>query len=261
MNSSPLHVHQHGDVSDRPLVILHGITGHGARWRPRATHLAGFRVIAPDLRGHGRSTYQPPWTLEQHAADVLGVLDACGLERAPIVGHSFGGAVALHVARTAPKRVAGLVLVDPAIGMPPDLMAAVADDELAKEYFFAHPEEAKAWMRKQWTVVDEQAVEQQVADHLVQDDAGRWHWRYHRGAVLTAFSEVARPQVVPPAGTGTLVVRPTRGGIVPPAFLAGCEAALGDDFVVADIDCGHTVASERPAELAVLIKDFLARTS
>ena len=96
------------------MLVLHGVTGHAARWHVLAEALPELRMIAVDLRGHGRSPWTPPWNLEQHVADVLAVLDDLDLARVTVVGHSFGGAIAVHLARTAPERVDGLVLLDPA---------------------------------------------------------------------------------------------------------------------------------------------------
>jgi pimeloyl-ACP methyl ester carboxylesterase len=79
--------------------------------------LAGYRLIAPHRRGYGGS--EPghgPVGLPELARDVLDLLDALGIERAHLVGHSFGGCVALEVARTAPQRVARLALLEPPLG-------------------------------------------------------------------------------------------------------------------------------------------------
>src|SRR5687768_11565988 len=104
-----LYVHEFGEPSDPPLVALHGVKGHGGRWKRLAE--AGRHVYGVDLRGHGRSPWDPPWTLERYAADVLETIDDLGLERTDVIGHSFGGAVGVYVARAAPARVRRLLLV------------------------------------------------------------------------------------------------------------------------------------------------------
>ena len=64
--------HEWGDASLPPLVCLHGVTSHGRHFERLATRLADrFHVVALDLRGHGASSWEPPWQLEQHVADVL----------------------------------------------------------------------------------------------------------------------------------------------------------------------------------------------
>jgi pimeloyl-ACP methyl ester carboxylesterase len=97
-----------------PLVLLHGFGSRLETWRAVQDALAvDRRVIAFDHKGFGHSErsdgdYGP----EKHARDVLAVLDALGVQRAVIAGHSYGGGVALRVALRAPGRVAGLGLVD-----------------------------------------------------------------------------------------------------------------------------------------------------
>src|ERR671923_808417 len=88
-----LQLHEWGDRHAPPIVCLHGVTGHGRRFRRLAEQrlAGGFRVLAPDLRGHGFSEWEPPWTIATHSADVLETVTAAGVERAAWVGHSFGG--------------------------------------------------------------------------------------------------------------------------------------------------------------------------
>ena len=112
-----LHVHEWGDADAPPLVCLHGVTGHGERFKQLAEDrwAASFRVIAPDLRGHGQSGWEPPWTFSTHVADLIETIDALGIEQADWVGHSFGGRLVLELAAAHPERVRSAVLLDPAI--------------------------------------------------------------------------------------------------------------------------------------------------
>ena len=72
-----LHTHEWGDATAPPLVCLHGVTAHGERFRRLALERwTRFRVVAPDLRGHGRSGYEPPWGFETHVADIVETIDA-----------------------------------------------------------------------------------------------------------------------------------------------------------------------------------------
>jgi lipase len=121
-----LHVHEWG--AGRPVVCLHGVTGHGERYA-RLAQRWPFRTIAPDLRGHGRSGWDPPWTFETHVADLIETLDALGLERPDWVGHSFGGRLVLELAAKHPERVGRVVLLDPAIDLLPHVWAYMAESE------------------------------------------------------------------------------------------------------------------------------------
>ena len=98
----------------RSLVLLHGVASNCLIWGPVAPLLAGrHRVLAVDQRGHGGSDKPDSgYDFATVVADLHAFLDACDLERPVLVGHSWGGNVALQYAATHPDRVAGLVLVD-----------------------------------------------------------------------------------------------------------------------------------------------------
>jgi len=121
-----LHVHEWGDAAAPALVCLHGVTGTGALFEPLAGRLSQFRVLAPDLRGHGRSTREPPWRLDTHLDDLLEAFD--GVRPVAWVGHSFGGRLTIELAARHPERVPRAVLLDPAIRVRPDNALRAADD-------------------------------------------------------------------------------------------------------------------------------------
>ncbi|WP_308468296.1 alpha/beta hydrolase [Rathayibacter soli] len=103
----------HSNASGVPLLAIHGITASHQSWRTLARALPDVRVVAPDLRGRGRSNRLPaPWGMRDHADDAARVLDALGIERAVVVGHSMGGFVAVRLADQHPDRIASVVLID-----------------------------------------------------------------------------------------------------------------------------------------------------
>jgi pimeloyl-ACP methyl ester carboxylesterase len=107
-----------------PLVLIHGLTGHRDDFAPRLPELAGaHRLLAPDLRGHGDFDHtgrEETFTFPQLVADLAALLDACSVERCHLLGHSFGGMVALRFALAHPGRVASLILMDTAPFSPAD---------------------------------------------------------------------------------------------------------------------------------------------
>ncbi|HXM41528.1 MAG TPA: alpha/beta fold hydrolase [Bryobacteraceae bacterium] len=105
MTPLPLYYDVHG--SGEPLVLLHGFAGAGSDWAGLAPEWAAdFRVIVPDLRGHGRSA-NPLSTFrhDEAAGDVVALLDHLGVGAFKGVGVSVGGNVLLHVATRYPERV------------------------------------------------------------------------------------------------------------------------------------------------------------
>jgi pimeloyl-ACP methyl ester carboxylesterase len=124
VNSSgaELYVEDHGDGT--PVLLLHGWPDSSALWRDQIPFLAGngFRAIAPDLRGFGRSSRpddKDSYRLTNSVADVAAVLDACGADTAHVVGHDWGAAVAWLVAMFLPDRVRTLTALSvPHLGSP-----------------------------------------------------------------------------------------------------------------------------------------------
>ncbi len=118
------------DAERPPLVLLHGLTGHRDDFLPilPAIHARqpALRLLAPDLRGHGDSTHggdPAAFGFERLVADLGGFLDRLGIARCHLLGHSFGGMVALRFALAARERLASLVLVGTAPFAPPGFSA------------------------------------------------------------------------------------------------------------------------------------------
>ncbi len=113
LNGINVHYQVKGEGPD--VVMLHGVTSSLAIWyakvMPELAHK--FRVTAYDLRGHGYSDPTPTgYTSQAMADDLLALLDHLNIEKARLVGHSFGGSIALHLAMLHPERVEGVVLGD-----------------------------------------------------------------------------------------------------------------------------------------------------
>lgn len=124
VNGIEIAYEEHGSGT-RPFVLLHGFTGSRRDFAPRMAELAALgRVVLPDLRGHGESTNTGDangYTFDQLARDLLGFLDALGIERCDLLGHSMGGMIALRAALSWPERFASLVLMDTSARVPDDL--------------------------------------------------------------------------------------------------------------------------------------------
>src|SRR3982074_2719431 len=127
VNGFQMYVEERGD--GEPLLLLHGGTGIGRDWNLvfTAGGPAGFRVILPDLRGHGRSTNPSrTFTFRQAARDVFALLDSLGVPRVTAIGLSMGGKTLLHMATQQPDRVDAMVLVSATPYFPAQARAAMA---------------------------------------------------------------------------------------------------------------------------------------
>lgn len=122
-----MYLEERGD--GEPLLLLHGGTGIGSDWNLvfAGGGPAGFRVIVPDLRGHGRSTNPSrAFTLRQAADDVFALLDRIGVPRVKAIGLSMGAKTLLHMATQQPARIDAMVLVSATPYFPAQARAAMA---------------------------------------------------------------------------------------------------------------------------------------
>jgi lipase len=165
--------------------------GHGGRFRRLAEdRLTRFRVLAPDLRGHGRSGWEPPWTIAQHVDDLRETLEAAGVERATVIGHSFGGRLTLEL--TAVGLAERIVLLDPVVWVPPAIMLERAE-QARHDRSFANEDEARAERAELSPLAARESIDEEFQEHLVPGEDGRLHFRYSQAAVVAALGELSQP--------------------------------------------------------------------
>ena len=127
VNGFQMYFEERGD--GEPLLLLHGGTGIGADWRHVFTggDPSGFRIIVPDLRGHGRSSNRGgPFRFGDAASDMLALLDYLGIPTIKVIGVSAGAKTLLHMATVQPDRVNAMILVSATPRFPPEARAAMA---------------------------------------------------------------------------------------------------------------------------------------
>ncbi len=257
--TADLHVHRYGPSGPVRILAIHGLTGHGQRWQHLAGYLPEITVAAPDLLGHGRSSWAAPWTIEANVSALAALLDDEADAPVLVVGHSFGGALGMHLAAARPDLVAGLLLLDPAVGLDGMWMRDIAAAMLSSPDY---PDVEEARMEKltgSWSDVDPLLLDAEIDEHLVELPTGRYGWRVNLPAIMSYWSELARDIVLPPAGTATILVRAK--GTSPPyvsdQLIAGLQERLGSDFRLLDFDCNHMVPNAKPDEVAALTRELL----
>lgn len=246
-----LHLHKWGDRTLPAILCLHGVQGHGARFRRLAEErLAGrFHVVAPDLRGHGRSAWDPPWSIPAHVGDVAELAEE--LSPAVVLGHSFGGRLVLELAARDPGRVPRAILLDPAIEVPRDVAAAHAGEE-ARRGPFASGEAAIASRAAEAPRAARAFLEEEMDAHLTDE----LRFRYSPLAAVTIFGELAAAPPASPRCPTLLVVAETTDFTTPEA-VARLEDTV-DELTVVRVPGGHIVLWDAFAETADAIDAFLA---
>lgn len=120
------------DAARPTVVFIHGVLNDHSVWILQTRWFAnhGWNVLAVDLPGHCRSAGDPPRSVEEGADFIVALLDAAGVQRAALVGHSFGSLIALEAAARAPERVTHLALIGTAA--PMKVSAALLENALAQ---------------------------------------------------------------------------------------------------------------------------------
>ena len=250
-----LHSHEWGDAGAPLLVCLHGVTSHGGRFRRLAEGLAGrYRVLSLDLRGHGRSEWEPPWSLETHVADVV---ETVGGTRATWMGHSYGGRIVVELAARHPELVERAVLLDPALQVLPHVAFDLAELE-RRDVSFATVDEAveARYDSGRVLIAPPELLREDEEQHLEEGPDGRLRYRYCKTAVITAWSEMATPPPQP-ARVPTLIVLGAESWLFLDEQVDAYRAALGELVQVVTVPGGHTVMWDALGETSEALDAFL----
>jgi lipase len=212
-----------------------------------------FRVRALDLRGHGRSGWEEPWTIDRHVEDVLETV----IEPAIWIGHSFGGRLTAEITARRPELVRRAVLLDPALWVPADVAESIARAELEKQPY-ASVEAALTAREADAERTPRAFLEEEMQEHLVEQPQGGWFYRYSPAAVAAAYREMASP---PPAWESlrvpTLLVVAERAKLVSAAELLLYRTALGDLLETVVVPGGHIVLWDAYDETTAAVRRFL----
>jgi lipase len=244
-----LHTYEWGDPSAPTVVCLHGVTAHGERFKQLAEErwASRFHVVAPDLRGHGRSSWEPPWTFAQHVADLVEMVPApCAW-----VGHSFGGRLVLELAARRPDLVQRAVLLDPALHVLPQIAEYIADREREEPLYDSV--EAYVDSRDDSGGMDRARAVADMALHVDELPDGRVRRRTSQSAVVSIYGELASEPPPPPTAPTLLVYAPDYG------LVREEHVAQYDDVVT--VPGMHMVMWSAFDEVAGAVETFLLQDS
>jgi pimeloyl-ACP methyl ester carboxylesterase len=244
---------EQGARSGPALVLLHGYTYSHRSFDLLLPHLPeSWRVIAMTARGHGQSDKpQTGYEIADMAADVPLLLDALGIERAVIVGHSMGAAEALQVAASYPERVAGLVLIGAFASFADNagVIELVRDvstfsENVDPEYILAFQESTFAEM-----------IPQRFLDTVVSESmrCPAFVWR----AAAQGFLRFTPSERAPLCQSPALLIHGAKDAFVPHSDQLVLREALASARLFTMPTVGHTPHWERPAETSALIQAFV----
>jgi pimeloyl-ACP methyl ester carboxylesterase len=230
-----------------PLLFLHAAGGAGA-WLEFHRLLAGrFDVIAPDHPGFGGTDdFGAVEAVDDLVFHYLDVMDALGLERAHVVGASFGGWIAAELAVTAPHRIASLVLLSPAgLRLPdhpvPDIFLMTPDELVATHFEHPPPPAGQAPAAP--------GTDDILAAYRDLTALARFCWSPY---LCNPKLERRLHRITAP----TLVVSPSQDRLIPVAHGRRYAERIPAARFTEIEDCGHAMYLERPAEFAVVTIDF-----
>lgn len=251
------------------ILLLHGIAGSSQTWRSLIRPLSrSFRVIAPDLLGHGNSTKpRTDYSLGAFAVLVRDLLDELGITKATIVGHSLGGGIAMQFMYQHPDYGRRLVLVGSG-GLGPDVglllrLASLPGAELvlpviAPRRVVAGGERFWSWLRRAG-IESARGEEMWRSFSSLADGPTRQAFLRtlravvdHRGQAVSALSRLNTRTDFP-----VLVIWGDRDAIIPVEHAYAAQLARPDVRLEVLPDVGHFPHAERPAEVAELIADFV----
>ncbi len=255
------------------LLLLHGIGDSSRTWIPAMELLQrSYTVLAPDLPGHGNSSNPiGDYSLGSHASSMRDLLHLLGIERVTVVGHSFGGGVAMQFAYQFPSLCERLVLVDAGgLGREVNWILRLATIPAAE---YVMPALFPAVMRR-WG----DQVARFLLDRGISNARAAELWRSYRSLTdpgnRAAFVRTARA-VIDPGGQSvsavnrlylvaqmpTLIVWGDRDKIIPLVHARHAHEAIPNSRLAVMEGAGHAPQLEDPAWFAEILADFLNTTA
>ena len=247
------------------VLLLHGFPDTHELWRHQvpALHAAGFRTIAPDLRGFGASDKPGSYGVGAHVGDMVGLLDRLEVSVAHVVGHDWGAGIGWVLAALAPDRVRSLAALS--VGHPTAFARGGLGQREKSWYMLLFQFEGVA---EQWLSADDFANLREWSGH---PDADAVVARLASPEALTAAlgiyrasvppsSFVAPPPSLPPVTAPTLGVWSSGDRFLLEGPMVASEAYVAGPWTYARVeDAGHWMQLDRPSAVNELLVDFLTR--
>lgn len=240
-----------------PVIILHGLFGFSDNWQTIAKSLADHHlVITPDLRNHGRSPHVPGHSYPEMADDLKTFMEAHWVFSAALVGHSMGGKAAMQLALSHPDLVERLVVVDIAPGRAEDnhssIFDALLDMDLSK---MKSRQEAETYLSER---IADVGTRQFLLKNITRESDGSYTWKMNLPVLRRHFNDILAPvESADPFDKPVLFIRGSRSNYIKDADFPLIKTLFPQAEIVTVEDAGHWVHADKPAELLLLLKQFL----
>ena len=271
-----LHLCEAGPADGRPVVLLHGFPEFSYSWRHQIPFLAdaGFRVIAPDLRGYNLSDKPPrvaDYRTEPLVADVIGLIEQTSSGRATLVGHDWGGIIAWFAAMRHPERIEKLIILN-APHPAAYLRELRKPSQLLRSWYAMFfqlpwlPERVMRWndyaaLRKLFrfgparTSTTPEADVQRYVEALAHPGALTAMINYYRAAMRSGRSTIERQLV--PIRVPTLLIWGDRDRYLVPELTEGLEHWVPNLRIERLSNATHWVQNDEPEEVNRLLLEFI----
>jgi pimeloyl-ACP methyl ester carboxylesterase len=239
-----------------PLVLLHGFPLNGTIWHDQARALSDhYRVITPDLRGHGQSSVPDgAYSMELMARDVFQLLDSLGIEKMTLMGHSMGGYVALAAWRLAPERITALGLICSHAWADTDEVRQNRENQAQKVFAEGSAVIASAMLPRLFasgTEADEPFVEHTRLMMLNTRPLGIM------GALRGMAARPDSSGLLPDIKVPVLIIAGDSDAIIPLQRIEAMAAALPNATLATIENAGHMPMLEQPQATALAIRTFM----
>jgi pimeloyl-ACP methyl ester carboxylesterase len=269
INGLTHHYLQWGDEDAPAVLMLHGLRSYAHTWAHIAEQLAGsHRIIAPDFRGRGESSWDPQrdYFTNAYVGDIEKLVAHLGLQDFSIVGHSMGGAVGYVYAARHPDHVQRLLVEDIGPGSSTHTAGAgrILREMSGTPSGFDALEAVRAYWRSIRPDITDEALASRIEHTVRRADDGRWEWKLDMAGIAAArqSGDPAGPvdlwACVESLRCPTLVVRGAQSDFLP--VQACVEMTKRQPLLrwTEVANAGHYVHDDNPRAFIELVLDFLA---
>lgn len=246
----------HGEGA--PLIILHGLFGTLENWGSQIKSLSDrYKVIAVDMRDHGRSPHSELINYALMAEDIVELMEHLQLKSAHIIGHSMGGKAAMQLALSYPERINKLIIVDIA-----PVEYTPHHDDVFKGLFSVALDDLKSRSEadKQLSgFIQEPGVRAFLLKNLYKTENGKFAWRMNLPLLHKQYHHISAAPHGPSYRKPVLFIKGAKSNYLIPDYRDAVIDLFPKAHYTIISDAGHWPHAEKPAEFTKIVLDYLSK--